>query len=77
MLCATELASNDFYISPPPNETFPGKYILEIKSSVWSKWFSIVMNDHLVEKENNSDPLENSVVDDCVEDCSEEKTVSV
>ena len=29
--------------------------------------------NHLVEKENNSDPLENSVVDDCVEDCSEEK----
>ena len=32
---------------------------------------------HLVEKKDNSDPLENSVVDDCVEDCSEEKTVSV
>ena len=31
------------------------------------------MNDHLVEKENDSDPLENSVVDDCVEDCSEEE----
>ena len=33
---------------------------------------------HLVEKKDNSDPLENSVVDDCVEDCSErKKTVSV
>ena len=28
---------------------------------------------HLVQKKDNSDPLENSVVDDCVEDCSERK----